>query len=147
MKFNVHNYDDIINIKKPKSNHKQMDRLQRASQFAPFAVLKGYEESIFETGRIVNNKIELSQEQKDEISYKLIYLQEHIKDNIEVEVIYFISDKKKHGGTYQSKIGIIRKINDIEKQIQFFDKSLININDIYEIKVEELDKNRYLFTN
>lgn len=147
MKFNVHNYEDIINIKKPKSNHKQMDILQRASQFAPFAALKGYEESIFETGRIVNNKIELSQEQKDEISYKLIYLQEHIKENIEIEVIYFIPDKKKQGGSYQSKIGVIRKINDIEKQIHFLDKSLININDIYELKVEELDKNRYLFTN
>lgn len=143
MKFDVHNYDDIISITKPKSNHIPMDKLQRASQFAPFAALKGYEESIFESGRIVEKKILLSQEQKDEISYKLIYLQEHIKENIEIEVIYFIPDKKKKGGSYQSKIGVLRKIDDVERKIQFIDKSFINICDIYKLKVEEFDKNEY----
>ncbi len=144
MKFDVHNYDDIINITKPKSNHKPMDKLQRASQFAPFAALKGYEESIFETGRIVDKKIELSEEQMDDISYKLTFLQDHIKDNIEVEIIYFVPDKKKIGGIYQSKIGVLRRIDDVERKIQFIDKSFINIIDIYKIKIEEFDKNEYL---
>lgn len=140
MKFDVHNYDDIINIKKPSSNHKSMDTLQRAAQFAPFAALKGYEESIFETGRLVDEKIELSDEQKDEISYKLTFLQEHIKDNYEIEVIYFIPDKQKIGGVYKQKIGILKRIIDVGKKLQFVDKTMINILDIYQIRVEDLDK-------
>lgn len=142
--FDVHNYDDIMNMPKPKSNHITMDRLQRASQFAPFSALNGYEESIFEAGRIVDKKILLSQEQKDEISYKLIYLQEHIKENIEIEVVYFIADNKKKGGSYQSKIGVLRKIDDVERKIQFIDKSFINICDIYKLNVEEFKKNFYM---
>ncbi len=140
MKFDVHNYNDIINIKKPCSNHKPMDHLQRAAQFAPFAALKGYEESIFETGRLVDEKIELSDEQKDEISYKLTFLQEHIKDNYEIEVIYFIPDKRKKGGIYKQKIGVLKRIIEVEKKLQFGDKTMINILDIYQIRIEELDK-------
>lgn len=144
MKFDVHNYDDIVNIEKPKSNHKSMDRLQRASQFAPFAALKGYEESIIETGRIVDKKLELAEEQMNDISYKLKYLTDYINDGIEIEVIYFVGDKKKNGGTYQRKIGILRRIDDIERRIQFLDKQYIFIDDIYQIKVDEFDRKTYL---
>lgn len=136
MRFDVHNYDDIINIQKPKSSHEPMERLQRAAQFAPFAALNGYEDSIVETGRIVGEKVELSEEEKDKLSFKLTFLQEHIKDNIEVEIIYFVPDKKKKGGTYQSKIGILRRIDDVERNVQFIDKSFIEIESIFNIKAE-----------
>lgn len=140
MKFDVHNYDDIINIDKPKSNHKPMDKLQRASQFAPFAALKGYEESIFESGRIVDEKIELSQEQKDDISYKLIYLQENIKMNILIKIIYFVPDKNKIGGFYQNKIGILKKIDSIKRIIEFVDKTKIDIYNLYSLDFDEYEK-------
>lgn len=136
MRFDVHNYDDIINIQKPKSSHKPMERLQRAAQFAAFAALNGYEDSIVETGRIVEDKVELSDEQKDRLSFKLTFLQEHIKDSIEVEIIYFVPDKKKKGGTYQSKIGILRRIDDVERKVQFIDKSFIAIESIFNIKAD-----------
>ena len=41
------NYDDIINLPHHVSNrHPQMSMWNRAAQFAPFAALTGYEESI-----------------------------------------------------------------------------------------------------
>jgi len=41
------NYDDIINLPHHVSKrHPQMSMLNRAAQFAPFAALTGYEESI-----------------------------------------------------------------------------------------------------
>lgn len=141
MKFDVHNYDDIVNIDKPKSKHKQMDRIQRASQFAPFSALKGYEESIFESGRIVDEKIELSQEQKDDISYKLIYLQENIKMNILIKIIYFVPDKNKLGGFYQNKIGILKKVDSIKRIIEFADKTKIDIYNLYSLDFDEYEKN------
>ncbi len=48
-------YDDIINIEHHVSKkHMPMSRKNRAAQFAPFAALNGYEESIEETENIVN---------------------------------------------------------------------------------------------
>ncbi len=143
MKFNVHDYNDIANIKKPKSNHIQMDRLQRAAQFAPYAALTGYGDTILETARVVNKKKELSDDKKSELSFKLTYLQEHINDNIEIEIIYFVSDQKKKGGVYLEKKGKLKNIDNIERKIEFIDKELININDIYEIKGECFTKLEY----
>ena len=55
-------YEDIINLKRPKSKHKNMSLYDRSAQFSPFAALTGYEDSIIESGRIVNKKIELTSE-------------------------------------------------------------------------------------
>lgn len=138
--FNVHDYSDIININKPKSKHIPMNKIQRAAQFAPFAALKGYEESIFEAGRIVDKKIELSDEQKDTLSFKLTFLQEHMLEDNEVEIIYFEKDKKHNGGKFKSKLGILRIINDAEHKIEFKDHCTINISDIVEINSNCFDK-------
>lgn len=138
--FNVHDYSDIINIKKPKSKHMPMNKMQRAAQFAPFAALKGYEESIVDAGRIVDKKIELSEEQKNMLSFKLTFLQNNLLENNEVEIIYFEKDKKKNGGIYKSKVGILRRINDVENKIEFKDHFKININDIVEIKSDCFNK-------
>lgn len=139
MKYNIHNYDDIFDIKKPQSSHKPMDRLQRAAQFAPFAALTGYETAIQEVARIVDKKIELSEEQKDEISYKLTYLQEHIGEHIVVELIYFVPDKKKQGGAYKSLKDIIKKIDEVNKKIILSNKLSISFDQIYSINLSGID--------
>lgn len=136
MSFDVHNYDDIIDIEKPKSNHKPMDRLQRSAQFAPFSALNGYEDSIEETGRIVDERVDLSEEEKDRISAKLTFLQDHINENIEVEIAYFVPDIKKKGGAYQTKVGVLRRVIDTERKVQFTDRSFLDIDSIYDIKAD-----------
>ena len=46
------NYDDIINLPHHVSKrHPQMSMWNRAAQFAPFAALTGYEESIKESAQ------------------------------------------------------------------------------------------------
>ena len=59
-------YEDIINCARPISqNHPRMSRMNRAAQFAPFAALVGYEDSIDEAKRIVDKKILLTNEEKE----------------------------------------------------------------------------------
>ena len=49
-----HKYDDIINMEHHKSkNHPPMSLYARSSQFAPFAALTGYEETVTETAKEV----------------------------------------------------------------------------------------------
>jgi len=53
----THDYDDIINLPhyEPK-HHPRMSMWNRAAQFAPFAALTGYEESIKESA-LENEKL------------------------------------------------------------------------------------------
>ena len=63
-----------------------MSKEARAAQFAPFAALTGYEDSIKESARIVDKQIILSNEDMNKISNRLNY----IKENIDTEVEVFI---------------------------------------------------------
>lgn len=140
MNNDIHNYDDIININHHISkNHPRMNRLERAAQFAPFAALKGYEESILKAKKIVVKKNELSEDSIEIIRLKLNYLNDHLQDNNEVIIDYFITDKRKGGGYYQQIKGIIKKIDNVKHKIYFIDKQVINIADIVELYIPTLD--------
>lgn len=59
-------YDDIIHLPHHVSaSRPQMDLIDRAAQFAPFAALTGHAEAIKETERLTIERIEL--EEKGEI--------------------------------------------------------------------------------
>jgi len=113
-----------------------MSQYDRAAQFAPFAALTGYGEAINETGRIVEKRKELTEEEKDIISSKLFQINERIKEKIEVTIIHFVADKKKEGGCYKSKNGIVKKIDDYEQRIVFEDKTKIKFEDLSSISSE-----------
>ena len=91
----MNNYEDIINLERPKSNHSHLSVESRAAQFAPFAALVGYDSAIKETARITDKRIEIDDELKVIISNKLNYLNDHIKNNNKVIITYFIKDEKK----------------------------------------------------
>ena len=129
-------YDDIINLKHPASkNHKPMSVYERSAQFAPFAALVGYDESINEAGRQVDQKIELSYDKIDEISQTLSYINKHIELSPTVEITYFKKDKKKDGGEFITVRNQIKKIDSREKKIVLIDKTTISFVDIIDIFV------------
>ena len=136
----LNNYADIMDMPRPVSiKHKPMDRINRAAQFAPFAALTGYGEAINETGRIVGEKITLSQSEIDLINSKLQYLLAHPDKEIIVSVVYFVSDKYKKGGSYKKISGVIRNVYPEEDTIEFQDRSKIIISDIKTIVAPETD--------
>ena len=128
-------YDEIINIPHfDPVNHKRMSMTERAAQFSPFAALTGYSESVKETARLTKNKKELSEDMKYEIDMKLQLIEEHIKEKPEVNIIYFVKDKKKSGGDYNEYTGVIRRIDKVNGKIIFFDKTIIDLKDIIDIR-------------
>jgi hypothetical protein len=134
-------YDHIINMPHHVSkNRKKMTLSDRAAQFAPFAALTGYEDSIKESARIVDKQIILSNEDMNKISNRLNYIKENIDKSIEINVTYFILDNKKDGGSYKNKIGVIRSIDDVNKTIQFVDRQIIEINKIIKITSDCFDE-------
>lgn len=129
----MNNYDDIINLNRPISKHKHLGIDSRSDQFAPFAALVGYDDAVKETARLTDKRIEIDDGLKEMINSKLNYLNEHIKDNYEVIVTYFIKDTKKNGGKYINKTGVIKRIDSVNKIIKFSDNSIIKMNDIINI--------------
>ena len=131
----IHDYDDIINLPRHVSKtHPHMSLADRAAQFSPFAALTGYEEAIKEAGRIVDEKIELSEEEKEEINRKLNYLNEHKKENIPITVTYFLMDMKKSGGSYRQITSNLKRLDEIEKTILLADNTILRIDDIRKIQ-------------
>lgn len=130
----MNNYEDIINLDRPisKYNHLSMDA--RASQFAPFAALTGYDEKIKEAGRITDKKVENSEELDNTLNNKLNFLNKHLEDKMEVNIVYFVKDIKKRGGKYFCKRGIIKRIDVINGFLKFSDNFKIYFEDILDIE-------------
>ena len=128
------NYEDIINLPYKKSKNKpHMSIMNRAAQFAPFSALTGFEDASKETARYVNSKIILDDNFIEILNYKLNKLNEHIHDNLIVEIKYFVNDTFKQGGKYINYTGKLIGI-DSEQQLIILENNLkINIKDIMDI--------------
>ena len=126
--MDYHRYDDVIYRQHPTSKkHPRMSRMNRAAQFAPFAALTGYEESIKETARLTDRKIELSEYEIEELNAKLNFIQEHIKERPEVTITYFQPDERKEGSVYITATGKVRRIDEASKVLVFEDEKIICI--------------------
>lgn len=135
-------YDDIINMEHHVSKvHPQMSLYARSAQFAPFAALTGYEDSIRETGREVSQRVEIDEELKNILDSKLQFLMEKVKDKPRVTFTYFQVDLKKDGGAYITKEGIVRKIDIYSQVIHLVDDTEIPIADIIDISGDFLKRN------
>ena len=129
-------YEDIINLKRPISKkHPPMPLEERAAQFAPFAALTGYEETITETAREVDKRIELDEEAQNTINRKIQELKQQIVTKPIVAITYFQKDLRKEGGEYITVTEKIRKIDDYKKIIVLENKTEIPIREILDIDI------------
>ena len=130
-RMECHRYDDVINRQHPTSKrHPRMSNMNRAAQFAPFAALTGYEESIEESTRLTDRKIELSEYEIEELNAKINFIQDHIKEHPKVTVTYFQLDEKKEGGVYITVTGKVRRIDEVNRVIIFENGTEIAVEQI-----------------
>ena len=140
--YDSNNYEDIINfphhvsVKRP-----QMSMLDRAAQFSPFAALTGYDDAIQETGRLTDEKINLSEEEKEALDRKQQILLERLDERPALTVIYFVPDEKKSGGAYVTKSGNLKKIDEVERMMTLTDGTKISLDDVYDIESEAIKWN------
>lgn len=131
------NYDDIINLPHYQSpNRAHMTNYDRAAQFSPFAALTGYDDAVSETARLTDRKIELDEYGLDKLNERLNWIQEHISEQPEIAVTYFVADKKKAGGSYQTVSGIVKRIDEYERLLLMQDGNKLPIEDILEINTK-----------
>lgn len=130
-------YEDIINLPHYVSLRRpQIPMIDRAAQFSPFAALTGYDDAISETGRLTDEKIDLSEEEKEVLDRKQQFLLEKIDERPALTVTYFVPDAKKSGGAYVTKSGNLKKIDAIERWMQLTDGTKIPLDDVADIESE-----------
>lgn len=131
-------YKDIINLPHHTSKkHPRMSIEKRAAQFAPFSALTGYSEAIKETARITDNEIEIDEGLKIILNDKLENIKNKLKQKPLISFTYFVKDKNKNGGKYIKEQGIIKKIDNYNKQIILENNKKIPIVEI--IDIEEIE--------
>lgn len=133
-------YKDILNMKYPNPEIERdfPDKILREAQFAPFAALTGHNDAIDEAARQTDRKIELDEYEIERLNNKLKYLSESSETD-EVVITYYVPDKKKDGGAYVSKSGVVIKVREYERDIVTDDGTKIPIEDIYSISGKMFD--------
>ena len=99
----------------------------RAKQFVPFAAVKGYEEALRAKEKIVVEKIELSEEKKAELDFKL----HQITRNDIITVVYFYKDE------YIKLEGMVSRL-DVAARVLKVVNTKIPFEDIYELSGENI---------
>ena len=110
-----------------------MSMLNRAAQFAPFAALSGYDESVRETERLTDRRMELDESEIAVLNDKLQYLYMMKHDHPQVTITYFAPDHSKEGGSYEKITGTVKNIDAVFCYVVMDDGTLVTIKDIYAI--------------
>ena len=130
-------YDDIIHLPHHvSSTHPHMPMLDRAAQFMPFRALTGYEDAVWETARLTNEKPELTEDEKALLDGKLQRLAEELPSRPRVTLTCFQPDKKKAGGAFVSVTGQVKKVDDFEGALILMGGERILIEDILDIQLQ-----------
>ena len=125
--------DDTLAAKYPR-----MPRQDRAKIFAPFAALHGHAEQTHAQERITVEKIDLSQDDIDEINIIIQDIEEQIdlKQTVKAAVTYFVPDNERtNEGRYITIEGKVDKI-DVTFGKMLIDGQIVKFEDIYNIAVK-----------
>lgn len=99
----------------------------RARQFLPFDALKGFKQAIKEREKIKVDKIELSEEMANVISYKL----RQVKKGMIIKVIHYIDNE------YIETNGIVSEFDETFKYLKIVKKKIM-FDDIFDIQSDAI---------
>lgn len=131
-------YEDIKPLARPcYADRSSMPISDRAAQFAPFAALAGYGEAIYETARLTDDMLAMTEDRELHLNEMMLRLKDDISRQPQVTLYYFIHDERKQGGRYAMKTGRLRRIDEYSRLLIFTDRSVIAADDVCEIQLEE----------
>lgn len=131
-------YANIIGLPRPESRRPKMSAIDRAAQFSAFAALVGLDDQMSETARIVDGKIELSEDEAEFLDRKFALLARKLNDGYpNIRVTYFVPDKRKNGGSYVTKNVTVKRIDEAFRRILLTDGAEIIIADVLDFEIAE----------
>lgn len=139
----VERYSDIIDLPHHQSGRRpHMSVYNRAAQFAPFAALVGYDQMVQDTAgmRLNERKKVLGEDDKCLLDKKLQVLQKHLKEQPEIEVIFYDDQAGVKGGAYRFARGKLKKIEEYKMVLVSEQSKRIVLQDIFDIQGEVFEK-------
>ena len=119
---------ELLEMERPVSaRHAPMRRCDRAAQFAPFAALSGFDETVQEAGRLTQAQIELAENEREALNDALVRLAARLPEQPEVRLTYFQPDAKKSGGTYRTILTRVRRLDANAQVLVLTDGTRIHI--------------------
>lgn len=107
----IRRYDDILKRPHHRSlKHPSMPMLDRAAQFAPFAALTGHGDTLKETARLTDRKIDLDENEKAVIDRRLRLLRERSGQHPAYRRHLFHPRQKKRGRLLRHSIRYNQKV-------------------------------------
>lgn len=128
-------YGDIIDCPRPcDPSRKKASPETRAAQFLPFAALTGFDDEIAEEGRLTEERIELSEGQKEELDRTIREAAELLRyETPEVTAVVFQEDVRKAGGSYVTRHGFLKTIDPVKGILVFTDKTKLPLGDLMDL--------------
>ena len=115
-------YADILHLSRPEppAKHPQMSITNRAKIFSPFAALRGFDDEISSGGaaKLLVKKVELSDEEKNNLSDKLL----QVKKGMHIVVRYFVKTTE-NTGKYMSLTGTVVMIDPVCRELKVMQDS------------------------
>lgn len=115
-------YADILRLSRPEppAKHPRMSITNRAKIFSPFAALRGFDDEISNEGasKLLVKKVEISDEEKNTLSDKLL----QVKKGMKVVVRYFVRTTK-NTGKYMSLTGTVVIIDPVYRELKVMQDS------------------------
>lgn len=128
-------YEDIIHLPHHQSTtHAHMSLQDRAAQFSPFAALKGYDDTIDEAGRWVDERRTADDDALLELNRALFALKEDISSRPLVCVTYFHADERKAGGFTRTVKERAVKIKEHEQILVLEHTGELSFSDLFQIE-------------
>lgn len=109
-----------------------MSMADRAAQFSPFAALTGHDAAIAEAARLTDERPILDESVKLEISDRLQAAA--AAPSIALNIVYFVPDARKTGGSFAEVCGRIKKLVPHESLIIMEDGTRIKVEDVVEVR-------------
>ena len=98
-----------------------------------------YDETIKENDRYLDEKIDISEEEKEILDRKINMITNIPNKRPSLTITYFKKDDKKSGGRYITKSCAIKKIDMIDRVISFIDDTKIALDDVIDIEDVSFD--------
>lgn len=131
-------YANLINQPRPMSSRPKMSAVDRAAQFSAFAALVGLDDQMNETARLVGSKIELSEDEAAILNRKFQILTQKLNEDEErpqIKVCYFVPDERRNGGAYITKIGTVKRIDEVFFKLLLTDGVEIGVSDVLDFEI------------
>lgn len=129
-------YADILHLSRPEPpvKHPRMALSNRAKIFSPFAALRGFDDEISSEGasKLLVKKVELSDEEKNDLSDKLLQVTKGMK----VVVQYFVRTTESTG-KYISLTGTVAMIDPVYRELKVMQDKVMQDSDRKAVGIEK----------